>query len=75
MERPRRRDYLTAKYPYQLVEAYSWITCRLEVGTHIITFAVEVQFQIRDKFWVPRPKLNGAMYILDFFVKPKNSLV
>ena len=35
-------------------------------------FAVEVQFQIRDQFWIPQPKLHGTAYILDFFAKPQN---
>ena len=29
---------------------YSRIACQLEVGTPFITFAVEIQFQIRDQF-------------------------
>ena len=47
---------------------YSWIACQLEVGTPIITFAVEVQFQIRDQFWIPQLKLHGGM-VLVFLVK------
>ena len=34
-------------------------------------FAVEVQFQIRDQFWIPQPKLHQAC-ILDFFEKSKH---
>ena len=26
----------------------------------VITFAVGVQFQIGDQFWIPQPKLHGA---------------
>ena len=33
----------------------------------VITFAVKVQFQIRDQFWIPQPKLHGALYL--FFCK------
>ena len=50
---------------------YRWIACQLEVGTLIITFTVEAQFQIRDQFWIPQPKLHGAMYLF-FFAKPEN---
>ena len=49
---------------------YSLIACQLEVGTPIITFAVEVRCQIGDQFWISQPKLNRSM---DFFVKPKES--
>ena len=31
----------------------------------VITFAVEVQFQFRDQFWIPQLKLHEACY-LDF---------
>ena len=37
-------------------------------------FAVAVQFQIQDQFWVLQPKIHGAC-ILDFFEKSKNELV
>ena len=37
-------------YWYTHTYIYSWIACQLEVGTPIIIFAVEVQFQIRDQF-------------------------
>ena len=30
----------------------------------IITFALEVGFQIRDLFWIPQPKLHGACYLI-----------
>ena len=40
----------------------------------IITFAVEVQFQIRDQFWIPQPKLHRQKYLI-FFVKSQNGLV
>ena len=43
---------------------YSWIACQLEVGTPIMTFAVEVQFQIQDQFWIPQPKLHICMYLI-----------
>ena len=38
---------------------YSWIACQLEAGTPIITFAVEVKFQIRDQFRIPQPNYMG----------------
>ena len=53
---------------------YSWIVCQLEVGSPIITFAVEVQFQIGDQFWIPQPKLRGWMYLI-VLVKPKKGLI
>ena len=56
------------------IVTYSWIVWQLEVGSPIITFAVEVQLRIRDQFWIPQPKLHGWMYLI-FFVKPKNGLV
>ena len=37
---------------------YSWIACQLEVGTPIKTFAVEVEFQIRNQFWILQLKLH-----------------
>ena len=39
----------------------------IEFLTPIITFAVEVQFQIRDRFWIPQSTLHGWMYL--FFCK------
>ena len=48
----------------RLTTNYSWIVCQLEVGTPIITFAVEVQFQTRDQFWNPQPKLQVRMYLI-----------
>ena len=27
-------------------------------------FAVEVRFQIRDQFWIPKPKLHEAKYLI-----------
>ena len=41
---------------------------------YIITFAVEVQFQIRDQFWIPHQNLHEAYY-LDFLVTSQNVLV
>ena len=42
---------------------------QLDIGTtYIITFAVDVQFHIRDQFWIIQPKLHGACF-LDFFCK------
>ena len=38
----------------------------------VITWA---DFKPETIFKIPQPKLHGAMYILDFFVKPKNGLV
>ena len=42
-------------------------TLRLQLGCPsvtssgvVITFAVGVQFQIGDQFWIPQPKLHGA---------------
>ena len=37
-------------------------------------FAVAVQFQIQDQFWIPRLKVHIAC-ILDFFEKSRNELV
>ena len=54
--------------------SYSWIVCQLEVGTPVITLAVEVRCQIRDPFWNPRLKLHGASYLI-FLVKPQNGVV
>ena len=40
---------------------YSWIVHQLHIGTkYVMIFAVEVRFQIRDQFWNPQSKLNGA---------------
>ena len=48
---------------------YSWIACQLDAGIPIITFAVEVQFQIRGRFWIPQPKLLTRGNVLHFFGK------
>ena len=42
---------------------------------HVITVAVEVQFQIRDQFWIPRRKLHTRGMLLEFFVTSQNMLV
>ena len=60
----RRRD--------QDSHVYIWIACQLEVGTPIITSAVEVRFQIRDYFWIPQPRLHGTT---NFFCKTKKKVL
>ena len=37
-------------------------------------FAVAVQFQYQDQFWIPHQKLHGA-YFLDRCVEPQNMLI
>ena len=39
----------------------------IEHWDHVITFAVEVRFQIRIQFWIAQPKLHETMYL--FFCK------
>ena len=36
--------------------------------------AVEVQFQIRDQFWIPHPKLHGSKYLI-FLLNLKTGLL
>ena len=50
---------------------YSWIAHQLELGTSLRRRHNLVQFQVLDHFWIPQPKLHGAMYLI-FFVKPQN---
>ena len=38
----------------------------------VITFAVEVRFQIQNQFWIPQPKLHKACY-LTFCKTPKHA--
>ena len=71
--------WTTCPYPCHLWptgdQHYSWIACQLEVGTPIITFAVDVKFQTQTSFgFLSQLKLPRLMY-LNFFVKPKNGLV
>ena len=47
---------------------YSWIACQLEVGTTIITFAVEFQFQIRDRV-LDSSAQTTRVNVLIFFCK------
>ena len=56
-------------------ENYSWIAYQLEVGTSLITFAVEVRFQIRYAPDLDSSAQTTRVNVLDFFVKPKNGLV
>ena len=47
---------------------YDWIAHQMHIGTTLDAgmFAVEVQFQIRDQFWIPQPELHGAKYLFLF---------
>ena len=42
---------------------YSWIAYELQVGTSLGWRHNLVGFQIWDQFWIPQPKLHGAMYL------------
>ena len=53
---------------------YSWIAHELQVRTSLGQRINLVRFQFWDHFWIPQPKLHGAMYLI-LFVKPKNVLV
>ena len=53
---------------------YSWIACQLDIGTSLGWRHNQVQFQIRGHFWIPQPRLHGAI-ILIFIVKSQNGLV
>ena len=54
-----------------MATTYSWIARQLQVGTSLGRRHNLVEFQIWGHFWIPQPKLHGAMYLI-FFVKPKN---
>ena len=43
---------------------YSRIACQLEVGTSLGRRHNQVQFQIRDHFLIPRPRLHGAIILI-----------
>ena len=53
---------------------YKWIAHELRVGTSLGRRHNLVRFQILDHFWIPQPKLHGAMYLI-FFVKSQDGLV
>ena len=44
--------------------AYNWIAHQLQVGTSLGRRHNLVRFQIWDQFWIPQPKLHGAMYLI-----------
>ena len=52
---------------------YSWIANQLDIGT-LITFAVEIQFQILYQFRIPHQNYTGHVSWI-FFVKSQNMLV
>ena len=43
---------------------YSWIADQLDIGTSLGRRNNQVQFQIRDQFWIPQPRLHGACYLI-----------
>ena len=43
---------------------YSWISHQLQVGAFLGRRHDLLQFQIWDQFWIPEPKLHGAMYLI-----------
>ena len=55
--------------------AYSWIGyIAIADWAYVGIFAVAVQFENQDKFWIPNQKLHVAC-ILDFSKKNQNELV
>ena len=62
-------------YPSDLSRnTYRQTSCQLKVRTLLRRRHNQVQFQTRDHFWIPQPKLHGAKQFF-FVVKPKNGLV
>ena len=49
---------------HRVLDTYSWIACQLEVGTSFGRRHNQVGLQIQDNFWIPRPRLHGAKYLL-----------
>ena len=48
--------------PFSVIQSmYSSIAHQLQVGTSLIWRHNLVRFQISEHFWIPRPKLHGAM--------------
>ena len=45
---------------------YSWIAHQMDIGTSLGGRHNLVQFQIWGHFWIPRPKLHGACYLIFF---------
>ena len=50
----------------RLHTAYSWIAHEVQVGTSLGGRHKLVRFQIWDQFWIPQPKIHGAMYLIFF---------
>ena len=56
------------------VQQSTWFFRIMVLLIILISWIVEVQFQIRDQFWISHQKLHEACY-LDFLVLPNNMLV
>ena len=67
----RKGTYTFAKISFSR-NMYSWIANQLDIGTtYLISFAVEVRFQIQDQFWIPHQKLHRAFCWI--FETPKHA--
>ena len=53
-------------YPDWQSLTYSWISHHMDIGTSLGGHHNWVQFQIWGHFWIPRPKLHGACYLIFF---------
>ena len=51
-------------YPLGSPFGYSWIAHELQVGTSLGRRHNLVRFQIWAQFWIPQPKLHGAVYLI-----------
>ena len=63
-----RKEIVLSVYFPEIVRYYSWIAHQLQVGTSLGRRHNLAQFQIRDHFWIPQPKLQWGN-VLDFFCK------